>query len=188
MKRQRSKHVIFFALILQIMFCCPLYAVDDLSPGYTLPKFEMTAPKNAEQCKYLGIEGTKKFTLKNIPSKLVIIEFFNVFCPKCHAQAPKANQIYAFIEGDQELKQDVKMLAIGLLGKPDQMAAYQQKFGIPFPLIPDENGQIVQALGISAIPQTLILDQNGKVLANHTGLMDDVDAFMLETRKLLKQQ
>jgi len=188
MKKQSLSYVISFALILQIMICCPLYADDLLSPGNTLPKFEMTAPKNPEQCNYLGIEGKKKFTLSNIPSKLVIVEFFNIFCPKCHAQAPKANQIYAFIEGDQGLKQDVKMLAVGLLGKPDEMAAYQQKFDIAFPLIPDENGQIVQTLNISAIPQTLILDQNGKILSNHTGLMDDVDAFMLETRKLLKQK
>jgi thiol-disulfide isomerase/thioredoxin len=148
----------------------------------------MTAPESPEQCNYLGIEGKKKFTLSNIPSKLVIVEFFNIFCPKCHAQAPKANQIYALIEGDQDMKQGVKMLAVGLLGKPDQMAAYQQKFDIAFPLIPDENGQIVQLLKISAIPQTLVLDQTGKILSNHTGLMGDVDAFMLETRKFLKQQ
>jgi thiol-disulfide isomerase/thioredoxin len=188
MKIQSSKHVIFFALILQIMICCPLYADELLSPGNTLPKFEMIAPESLEQCNYLGIEGKKKFTLSDIPSKLVIVEFFNVFCPKCHAQAPKANQIFALINGDQELKQNVRMLAVGLLGKPDQMDAYQKKFDIAFPLIPDDGGQIVQILKISAIPQTLILDQNGKVLANHTGLMNDVDAFMLETRKLLKQQ
>jgi thiol-disulfide isomerase/thioredoxin len=188
MNRQSLKYVMFGLLILQIMICCPLYADELLSPGNTLPKFEMATPENPEQCKYLGIEGKKKFTLSDIPSKLVIVEFFNVFCPKCHAQAPKANQIYSLVNGDQNLKQDVKMLAVGLLGKPDQMTAYQQKFDIPFPLIPDEDGQIVQILKISAIPQTLILDQNGKVLSNHTGLMNDVDAFMLETRKLLKQQ
>jgi thiol-disulfide isomerase/thioredoxin len=188
MKRQSSTCVVFFALIFQLMICSPLYAEDILAAGSTLPKFEMTAPKDPGYCNYLGIEGDKKFTLSNIPAKLVIVEFFNVFCPKCHAQAPKANQIYALIDGDQKLKQDIKMFAIGLLGKPDQIDAYQLKFNIPFPVIPDENGQLVQILNISAIPQTLILDQNGKVLSNHTGYMDDVDAFMLETRKLLKQK
>jgi peroxiredoxin len=188
MNRQSLKYVIFCSLILQIMICCPLYADELLSPGNTLPKFEMTAPESPEQCTYLGIEGKKKFTLSDIPSKLVIVEFFNVFCPKCHAQAPKANQIYSILDEDQETKQDIKMLAIGLLGKPDQMSAYQQKYDIPFPLIPDENGQIVQLLNISAIPQTLVVDQNGKILSNHIGLMGDVDAFILETRNFLKQQ
>jgi thiol-disulfide isomerase/thioredoxin len=188
MKRKSLIHIIFVTVILQIMICGPLYAVDDLTPGNSIPKFEMNAPENPEQCKYLGIEGKKKFTLQNISSKLIIVEFFNVFCPKCHAQAPKINQIYAFIEGDKELKQNIKMFAIGLLSKPDQLDAYKKKFDILFPLIPDENGQLVQTLNISAIPQILILDQKGKVLGNHTGLMDDVDAFMLETRKLLKQQ
>jgi peroxiredoxin len=188
MKKQNLKHIIFFALIFQIIINCPLYADDLLTPGNTLPEFEMTPPKDPGHCSYLGIEAAKKFTLSKIPAKLVVVEFFNVFCPKCHAQAPKANQIFALINGDPELKENVKMLGVGLLGKPDQMDAYQKKFDIAFPLIPDDGGQVVQTLKISAIPQTLIVDQHGKILANHHGLMGEVDDFMLETRKFLKQQ
>jgi len=188
MKRLNSKCLVPLALIFQILMSCPLYAANELSPGTTLPKFKMKAPQDPEQCKYLGIQGKKKFTLTDVPAKLIVIEFFNVVCPKCHAQAPKANQIYTLIEGNPEFKQDVKMLAVGLMAEPNQLTAFRKKFNISFPLIADEDEKVIDTLRISAIPQTLIVDKNGKVLFNHMGYMKGVDDFLAEIRKFLNQQ
>ena len=47
--------------------------------GGLLPEIILTAPKNAEYQKYLGITGKKKFTIPEIKAEVVIIEIFSMY-------------------------------------------------------------------------------------------------------------
>ena len=75
--------------------------------------------------------------MSQIQAKLIVLEFFSVFCHKCHQNAPIANQLYNSIEEDKELSRNIKMIGIGLASKSKEIAVYKQKFNVEFPLFSD---------------------------------------------------
>ncbi len=172
---------------LLVLKLSPVYAANNIPTGINLPNFKMIVPDSQKNRDYLGIQNTKSFTLQDINTKLIIVELFSTFCSVCHAQAPILNNLHKLIEGNPELKNDVKVIGIVLMSKPDPLAVYTKKFGIKFPLIADSKGIIMNRLKVTLVPQTLLIDKNGMVLLNHQGVIDNVDDFLREIRKNLKK-
>jgi len=120
-----------------MLYCSLVYAGMGLAPGGTLPEFEIKMPTLPEIHASLGIKGGRAFSLSQIQAKLIVLEFFSVFCHKCHQNAPIANQLYNSIEEDKELSRNIKMIGIGLASKSKEIAVYKQKFNVEFPLFSD---------------------------------------------------
>jgi hypothetical protein len=55
-------------------------------------------------------------------------------------------------------------------------------------LIADQKGEIWSSLGKPPTPTMVIATPAGKVLASHTGVIKDFDAFLKEIRELHKKQ
>ena len=159
-----------------------------LAVGTTLPEIKLGAPNSAADKEYLGLKSEEGFTLSEVQGKLVLIELFNAFCGTCHKNAPKFNKLYKVIAGDAVLSKDIKVLGIGVGSKSKHVKAYKKKFRVQFPLIPDRKKVVFKELGSPGYPFTILADSSGKVLLTHGGLIDDVDAFLLEIRKIHEQQ
>lgn len=191
MKKTRflKKSILPLVIMLALTTSHPVYAAKSFAVGSTLAQFKIEVPDSKEDRDYLGVQDSQKeIPFSDLPGKLVILEFFSVYCPICHEQAPVANKLYRFINGDPDLKKDVRMIAIAVGNQPDQVSAYKKKFDTPFPLISDAKGSIMAGVGIESIPQTLILDKNNRILANHVGIITDIDQFLLEVRRFYKEQ
>ena len=171
---------------LMVLKLSPVYAAKNIPTGIELPKFKMIVPDLQENRDYLGIQNAKAFTLSDINAKLIIVELFSTFCSVCHTQAPILNNLHKIIEGNPELQNDVKVMGIVIMSKPEALAVYTKKFGVKFPLIADPEGKIMTRLKVTHVPQTLLIDKNGKVLSNHPGVIHNVDDFLREIRKNLK--
>ena len=191
----RKKSVVnlylLFVAVLLIFFCQAALAADEgaaLAVGTTMPNIKLGAPDSAADKEYLGLASEEGFTLSQVQGKLVLIELFNAFCGTCHKNAPKFNKLYKVIADDSVLSKDIKVLGIGVGSKAKHVKAYKQKFRVQFPLIPDRKKVVFKELGSPGYPFTILADRNGKVLLTHGGLIDDVDAFLLEIRKIHDQQ
>ena len=164
------------------------HAKKEGAPWTELPNFTVDMPDSAEVQAYLGLKDVKSFTITQIPAKLVLVEFYSVFCPVCQKQAPVANKIYKIIKDDPELSKDIKMLGIGIGNKPYEIGVYKKNFNVPFPLFADPNKEIQEKSAVEHIPLTILVDQKGKVLLSHLGLVKSVDEFIGEIRAIHKQQ
>jgi len=156
-------------------------------PGSTLPAFELKTPDSPEARKYLGLNESKTFTLSQIPSKFLLVEFFSFYCPVCQRQAPKANKIYKFIKNDESMSKDIKVLGIGVTNKQKEVDIYRKTFRVEFPLFADADKENPKKTGIEDIPLTVLIDKNGKVLISHLGIVKDVDNFLREIRNIQKE-
>ena len=165
------------------MSCSLVYARMDIAPGSTLPEFEIEMPNLPEMSAYLGVKGGSSFSLSQIPAKLIVVEFFVIFCHKCHQNAPFVNQLYNSIREDKELSKNIKMIGIGLSSKSEEVAAYRQKFKVEFPLFPDPQKKAYIKSKVKHVPLTIVVDKSGKVLMNHLGVIDNVDAFLGKIKK-----
>ena len=67
----------FFVLI--SLHCSLIYSAETMPPGSKLPDFELKGPASPQTKAYLGINNEKLFSLSQIKTKLVLVEFFDVF-------------------------------------------------------------------------------------------------------------
>jgi hypothetical protein len=93
------------------------------------------------------------------------------------------NRVYNLLKEDKKLGTDIKMMGIGLGTQPEDMPGYKKAFNVEFPLFTDPKKEIQKKLNVQAVPLTVLLDKNGKVLMSHTGAIGNFDAFVSDIRK-----
>jgi peroxiredoxin len=161
------------------------YGVEVAEEAY--PQIIIPAPESAQAQKYLGLKEMEPFGLSQVDAKIIIIEFFNALCPKCHANAPMLNKLYKVIQNDPVLR-DVKVIGIAVDSDRSEVDAFRKNFKVPFPLFIDEDFAISVAMGGVDTPTTMILaTSNGRVLADHIGVIRDFEDLLKELRTIHKK-
>jgi peroxiredoxin len=183
-----KKYCCLVACLLLSVLCRPAHGAQGIPPGTMLPEFAMETPDSAEVREYLGIKEAKTFTLSQVSAKLVLVEFYSMYCPVCQRQAPRANKIFKLIQDDPGLNKDIKVIGVGLTNKEKEIDIYKKTFRVKFPLFADPNKAIAEKTGVKDIPMTVLVDKNGKVLLSHLGVIEKMDAFIKEVRDLHKKQ
>ena len=170
-----------------ILFADTATGAEKVSPGTTLPAFTLSAPDDPETKQYLGLKNLKSFTLSQIPAKFLLIEFFSLYCPICHKQAPAANKIYKVIRQDPALNKDIKMIGIGTGNNQREIEAFKTNLRVPFPLFTDLDFKIHKKIGEPRTPFTILTTNKGKVLLIHSGVVEDTDEFIGKIKKIHEQ-
>jgi thiol-disulfide isomerase/thioredoxin len=187
--RQNTKKIVCF--LIYITFSLPFFAVysaENIPPGSTLPKFELNSPQSPEEKTYLGLKNEKQFSLSQVKTKFLLVEFFDVFCPVCQKNAPVVNRVYSLISKDKNLSKDIKMIGIGIESNAQDLDVYRKFRKVEFPLFTDPQSLIKNKVKsmVTFVPLVLLLDKNNKVLLSHFGLIDNFDAFINQIREKSK--
>jgi len=186
-----------FRISLQLIVCLlcvlPYYTVygsqgQPLPAGSQLPQFTLPAPVSQQTLSYLGLRTMDPYTVSEIGAKLVFIEILSALCPHCQANAPVANRLYQVIQNDADLARDVKIIGICIGNNKTQIEAFKKAFKVSFPLIPDENMAIAQAVEVKETPTMVLVTHSGKVLWSHCGVIEDFDGLLKDLRENLKKQ
>jgi len=118
----------------------------------TLPVFEFPVHQKTGEKNYLGVFGSGNFKVTQISTPVLIIEIFSMYCPHCQRSAPFVNDLFQSIQGRTDLKQRIKIIGIGIGNSPYEVDLFKNKYGILFPLFPDQDGTISKMLGVSSTP------------------------------------
>jgi len=152
------------------------------SAGDVLPIIELPVPQDGRLQEYLGVSGAGLFSVNQIKADIVIIKLFSVYCPLCHKDAPKMNQLYAKIESSAELKGRLKLLAIGAGNSVQQVAQFKKEYGLKFPVFADGNGSIHRQLGSVKFPYYMGVKlgggHNARIFYARLGQIKDTDTFL----------
>jgi hypothetical protein len=92
------------------------------------------------------------------------------------------------IQDDAALAKDIKMIGIGIADSQKKLEVYKTSFRVPFPLFPDEKGDVFMVVGKPGTPTMVLATTGGKVLISHVGLIEDFDGLVKEIREILKKQ
>jgi hypothetical protein len=106
----------------------------------------------------------------------------------CQKNAPVVNRLYNLIQEDPSLAKDIKVLAIAVADSKKRADDFKANFKMPFPIFPDEKGEIYFALNQPVIPSALLTTTGGKVLMNHNGLIQDFDGMVKRIMEIHKSQ
>jgi len=140
-------------LLAAMAMCLPLFAspiLASIAPpeeGGVLPMINLQVPQSDAARNYLGLSGEGFFTIPQIKAKVVIVEIFSMYCPHCQWEAPKVNELYWAVEKDSDLKGQIKIIGIGAGNSSYEVGIFRDNYQIPFPLFPDEDFIIHEAVG-----------------------------------------
>jgi len=122
-------------------------------------------------------DGTKQ-TLKDLAGKAVILDFWATYCPPCREEIPHLNSLLAKNGGD-----NLVIVGLNVGGDEDkpEIPAFvkQTKFDYPIAFPEDDLIKFVFA-GRDDIPQTIVVDRNGRVVTKIIGFSPRIAAELDE--------
>ena len=157
------------------------FCADPGEIGATV-RFTLPPPDSVQTQAYLGLEAMKQFKVSDIKAKIVVIEVMSGFCSACQANAPVLNDIYKTIQADSGLA-DVKVIAIAIADDKAGVETFKKQFNAIFPILLDENREIMRSKSIKATPITIVVStEDARVLFSQPGVIPDADGFVKQVR------
>ena len=178
---------------MQLSLCLTLAFLLIASTAFAEPKVGMKVGNlkfakclTAADQQYLGLAAMGPFTLNDIKATYVFVEIFNTLCDHCQKQAPILNNLYQMASNHPKLKGKLKFVGVGSRDNEFGVMMWRQNYQVPFPLVPDLEGDIAKALKTEGTPTFVVLDQTGTVVYVHEGMFTNAEEVLKDLLKHLK--
>ncbi len=103
--------------------------------------------------------------------KVVVINFWASWCKPCESEAADLEAAWKYYKPGGQ----VVFLGADYVDTEPQARAYLAKFGITYPNGPDLGTKISQMFRIRGVPETYIIDRNGKLAYSQIGPYSSLD-------------
>ncbi|MBW2170659.1 MAG: hypothetical protein JRF69_01550 [Deltaproteobacteria bacterium] len=181
-----------FGVVLSMGMLTDVYSEERrlIKVGDPFPEILLKASDDPKGTAYLGISEGKSFTINDIKADLVLVEILNAYCASCWRQVPVYNKLYSLIESDPQTKGRIKMVSIGVGNEDWEVKYFVEQFEVPFPVFPDPDFVMHEAIGGSWTPFSILVRQDptgktGIVASTHLGVQYKQEEVFAEMRSLL---
>jgi cytochrome c biogenesis protein CcmG, thiol:disulfide interchange protein DsbE len=118
------------------------FKVGEKAPEFTLTTFD-----------------GKTYKLSDLKGKIVFLNIWASWCKPCEQEAADLEAAWRYYQPNS----DVIFLGVAWTDTDDKSMEYLKKFDISYPNGPDMRTQISQDYRITGVPETYIIDRNGKL-------------------------
>jgi thiol-disulfide isomerase/thioredoxin len=113
---------------------------------------------------FARFDGSKA-NVSDYRGKPVVVNFFSSTCVPCQTEMPALEQIHRST-GDK-----VVFLGLDVQDTVESGEAFLNSVGVTWDLGRDPDASILQSLGGTGLPTTVLLDANGRVVYKHLGAL-----------------
>jgi cytochrome c biogenesis protein CcmG, thiol:disulfide interchange protein DsbE len=144
------------------------YGVASVGPDTSLDKAlrdgkRVEAP--VKELPRLGSDGTA--SLADEKGKVVVLNVWASWCEPCKTEMPLLQRTHERIEG-----QDALVLGIDSQDASDAAVKFLRDNKIHFSSLRDRDGEYANDLGVALLPETFLIDREGKIAALRRGPVD----------------
>ncbi len=136
----------------------PRFVTADASTSAEAGQDSALVGKMAPPIKLKRLDGTQ-FDLANQKEKVIVLDFWATWCGPCIQWMPQLEQIVSNYSD-----RDVELITINLLQDKEAIEPALERMKINPTTLLDIDGVVADAYQATAIPQTVIIDQQGKVV------------------------
>jgi peroxiredoxin len=117
----------------------------------------------------LPVAGGAEISLASLRGRVVFVNFWATWCAPCREEAPSLERLYRALQGE-----DFKILGISIDASADDAAvqAFAREFELSFPIPRDTDKRVYGAYRVSGVPETFLVDREGRVLERFVGPQD----------------
>ncbi len=150
-----TQRIILYILLLIAGTCWTILSIDRSFAENTTaaPQAGFPAPDFT-----LNTLTGETYTLSELKGKAVLVNLWATWCPPCRAEMPAIQKIY-----DEYKDQGLVVLAIDMTTQdnPLNIAPFAEEFGLNFPILLDETGDISLAYQLRSLPSSFFINRDG---------------------------
>ena len=146
-------------------------AGPSLRPGSPAPGFSLPVPGGAE------------VSLARLRGRVVFVNFWATWCAPCREEAPSLERLYKSLSAE-----GFELLGISIDSESDGavVEAFRREYGLTFPIPVDPHKRVYGAYQASGVPETFLVDREGRVLERFVGPQNwDDPRYAREIRRAL---
>ncbi len=102
----------------------------------------------------------KRFRLSEHQGRPVFINFWATWCPPCLEELPAMERLWR-----EHRERGLVMVAVSLDTDPKLVGTFVAKHGFTFQVVVDSKLDVANAYGVRALPATVLVDRQGKLVA-----------------------
>lgn len=102
--------------------------------------------------------------LSELRGQVVVLNFWASWCPPCREEARDLEAAWRTLRDE-----GVIFIGINIWDDRDDALAFIEEFGVTYPNGPDESNSIPVDYGLTGIPETFIIDVDGRIAAKFVG-------------------
>ncbi|MFL7812635.1 MAG: TlpA family protein disulfide reductase [Anaerolineales bacterium] len=114
------------------------------------------------------------YRLADLEGSVIVVNFWASWCESCKPEAKDLEAAYQYYLS----RGDVIFLGVDYVDTEPEALAYLEEFEITYPNGPDLRTEISQAFRIRGVPETFVIDQNGKIAHLQIGPFQSLDHIL----------
>ncbi|MGP5078735.1 TlpA family protein disulfide reductase [Brachybacterium alimentarium] len=163
------------ASVTLLLAACGSDTSDRYESGYVSGDGVATEIEAADRGEPLDFSGTtfedEEFSSSDARGEVLVVNVWYASCPPCRKEAPDLQAIH-----EEYAEQGVGFVGVNVRDTAGPAKAFEERYGITYPSLPDPDAEIMYALrgqvSPNAVPSTLVLDGEGRVAARISGGID----------------
>lgn len=119
----------------------------------------------------------KTSRLSDWKGRPVVINFWATWCTPCQEEMPLLIEAHRTHSADGLI-----MLGVNAQESAEQAKKFVDKFQIPFAVVLDSRGEVMQLYTVRGLPTTVFIDREGRIVARYAGLLSRkvLDEFLVQ--------